>query len=136
MVIIKISDELMYQIIEKLFEEQKINSERQILRLKESIKNPQNNFKIPDFKITNRKILPIPEKILIKYFNDINEHYNSNNKPSINFISDCCVNELQCHVMSAEVDDYDNYIVRINDLILKTNYYTYDSKTNKFIFVN
>jgi hypothetical protein len=40
MVIIKISDELMYQIIEKLFEEQKINSERQILRLKESIKNP------------------------------------------------------------------------------------------------
>jgi hypothetical protein len=38
--------------------------------------------------------------------------------------------------MSAEVDDYDNYIVRINDLILKTNYYTYDSKTNKFIFVN
>jgi hypothetical protein len=37
---IKISNELMYQIIEKLFEEEKINSERQVLRLKESLKNP------------------------------------------------------------------------------------------------
>jgi hypothetical protein len=38
--------------------------------------------------------------------------------------------------MSAEVDDYDNYIVRINDLRLKTNYYQYNTENNMFTFYN
>lgn len=33
-------------------------------------------------------------------------------------------------------DGQNNYIVTINDLVLKTNYYTYDSESNKFTFVN